>query len=169
MLNFGPQVQIPHYVLGHIYIYADGHKVNPDIFHYFISFYSCITSISLFTHYFYFFSENFPIFVATPFTSKACHSDMALLILLPFGHPLSHASCGIKLYNMKISISEVGARTLHNHLPCHLLCVCLGINFPVCCVGSKQGPAMRSLAGYMWGQNIHLHFSPQWIDHHWGV
>ena len=45
------------------------------------------------------FSENFPIFPAILFTSKACHFDMALLILLPFKHPHSHASCRIKSYH----------------------------------------------------------------------
>ena len=44
------------------------------------------------------FSEIFPIFPAILFTSKACHFDMALLILLPFKRPRSHALCEIKLY-----------------------------------------------------------------------
>ena len=47
--------------------YAYMHKANPNIFRYFISFYSCFVRTS-----FLFFSENFPIFVATLFTSKAC-------------------------------------------------------------------------------------------------
>ena len=44
------------------------------------------------------FSNFFPIFPAILFTSKACHFDMALLILLPFKHPHSRTSCGIKSY-----------------------------------------------------------------------
>ena len=47
------------------------------------------------------FSEFFPIFPAILFTSKACHFDTALLILLPFKRPRSRASCGIKLYYMQ--------------------------------------------------------------------
>ena len=44
------------------------------------------------------FSKFFPIFLAILFTSKACHFDMALLILLPFKRPHSCTLCGIKLY-----------------------------------------------------------------------
>ena len=37
-------------LLGHICLYAYMHKVNPNIFRYFLRFYSCITFISLFAH-----------------------------------------------------------------------------------------------------------------------
>ena len=47
------------------------------------------------------FSEFFPIFLAILFTSKACHFDTALLILLLFKHPHSHVSCRIKSYHMQ--------------------------------------------------------------------
>ena len=39
-----------HLLLGHICLYAYMHKVNPNIFQYFLWFYSCITFISLFAH-----------------------------------------------------------------------------------------------------------------------
>ena len=45
------------------------------------------------------FSEIFPIFLAILFTSKACHFDTALLILLPFKRPHFRMLCGIKLYH----------------------------------------------------------------------
>ena len=48
-------------VLGHICLYAYMHKVNPNIFRYFLYFYSCITFISLFAHRSNFFS-NFSLF-----------------------------------------------------------------------------------------------------------
>ena len=67
-------------MLGHICLYAYMHKVNPNIFQYFLSFYFCITFISLFAHCSKKFSEFFPIFLAILFTSIACHFDMALLI-----------------------------------------------------------------------------------------
>ena len=40
---------------------------------------------------FQFFSEFFPIFLPIPFTSKACHFDTELLILLPFKCPGRHS------------------------------------------------------------------------------
>ena len=65
------------------------------------------------------FSKIFPIFLAILFTSKACHFDMALLILLPFKHPHSRTSCGIKSYHTQhthahldaLSRVEAGAET----------------------------------------------------------
>ena len=85
-------------MLGHICLYAYMHKVNPNIFRYFLWFYSCITFISLLAHRSNFFFKFFPIFLAILLTSKACHFDTALLILLPFKRPRSRASCGIKSY-----------------------------------------------------------------------
>ena len=52
-------------LLEHLCLYAYMHEVNPNIFWYFLSFYLCITFLSLFTHCFYFF-WNFPYF--------CCHS-----------------------------------------------------------------------------------------------
>ena len=66
--------------------YAYMHKVNPNIFPHFLSFYLCITSFHC-SHAIPIFSEIFPIFLPILFTSKACHFDMALLVLLPFKHP----------------------------------------------------------------------------------
>ena len=43
----------------------------------------------------------FPIFPAILCTSKACHFDTALLILLPFECPCSCMSCRIKSYYMQ--------------------------------------------------------------------
>ena len=90
-----------HILLGHICLYAYMNKVNPNIFWYFLWFYSCITFISLFAHHSNFFSKIFPIFPAILLTSKAYHFDTALLILLLFKHPHSHTSCGIKSYHMQ--------------------------------------------------------------------
>ena len=45
-----PQEGPPKSLLGHICLYAYMHKVNPNIFRYFLWFYSCITFISLFSH-----------------------------------------------------------------------------------------------------------------------
>ena len=51
------------------------------------------------------FSEIFPIFPAILFTSKACHFDTALLILLPFKCLHSHALCRIKSYHTQCTHS----------------------------------------------------------------
>ena len=48
-------------LLGHICLYAYMHKINPNIFRYFLRFYSCITFISLFAHRSNFF-RIFPYF-----------------------------------------------------------------------------------------------------------
>ena len=62
----------------------------------------CLHTVPIFPN---FFSKIFPIFLAILFTSKACHFDTALLILLLFKHPHSHALCGIKWYYMQCARS----------------------------------------------------------------
>ena len=68
-----------------IYIYMKSIQIYFGIFFHFI----CVLLSCHCLHIISIFSEIFPIFVATLFTLKACHLDMALLILLPFRHPLS--------------------------------------------------------------------------------
>ena len=66
--------------------------------------YISVFSLILFLYHFHFtvhtpfqFFPNFSLFfLAILFTSKACHFDMALLILLPCKRPHSHAPCRIK-------------------------------------------------------------------------
>ena len=70
---------------------------------YFSIFFDFIVAFHLFhcSHTVTIFLIFFPIFLAILFTSKACHFDMAPLILLLFKHLHSHVLCGIKLYHMQ--------------------------------------------------------------------
>ena len=83
--------------------YAYMHICTKSIQIYFSIFFDFILVLLSFhcSHTVLIFSEFFPIFLAILFTSKACHFDMALLILLLFKCPHSCASCGIKSYYMQ--------------------------------------------------------------------
>ena len=97
------------------------------------------------------FSEFFPIFVAVLFISKSLSFQHGTLICFCLGAhiPVHHAES--------------------NSIIC-IACAHLGTNFLACWMKSKQRASYEiiSLDGVYVGSNTHLHFSPQWVDHHWG-
>ena len=103
-------------LLGHICLYAYMHKVNPNIFQYFLWFYSCITFISLFAHHSNFFWIS-PYFCCCSIHLKKPVISTWHSYLLPFRCLHSHMSCKIKLYNtgcvhpFRCQISCVSNRT----------------------------------------------------------
>ena len=86
-----------NHLLGHICLYAYMHKVNPNIFRYFLWFYSCITFIHC--------SHTVPIFPKFYSLQKPVTLTRHCWFLLPFKHPCSCASCGIKLYYTQCACS----------------------------------------------------------------
>ena len=74
-------------LLRHIHICTRSIQIYFCIFFPFI----CVSSSFHCSHTIPIFSEFFPIFLPILFTSKACHFNMALLILLPFKCPGRHS------------------------------------------------------------------------------
>ena len=74
-------------VLRHMHICTRSIQIYFRIFFHFI----CVSPSFHCSHAIPIFSEIFPIFLPILFTSKACHFDMALLILLLFKRPGRHS------------------------------------------------------------------------------
>ena len=74
-------------MLRHMHICTRSIQICFHIFFHFI----CVLLSFHCLHIIPIFSEIFPIFLPIPFTLKACHFDMALLILLPFKRPGQHS------------------------------------------------------------------------------
>ena len=114
-------------MLRHIYICTRSIQIYFRIFFHFI----CVSLSFHCSHIISIFSEIFPIFLPILFTPKACHFDMALLILLPFKHPGRHllwikASMGPKDHNtqghtiqdqVELFLIILLPITFHNHFP----------------------------------------------------
>ena len=129
------------HLLRHMHICTRSIQIYFCIFFHFI----CVLLFFHCSHIIPIFSEIFPIFLPILFTSKACHFDMALLILLPFKRLgwHSHRHLGQHYYIIKTrALSGIKTMTGYDFISWNWVYV---------------------------GWDIHLHSPPQCSDNHWGV
>ena len=127
-------------LLEHICLYAYMHKVNPNIFRYFLQFYSCITFISLFAHRSNFF-RNFPYF--------SCH--FIHFKSLSFWH-------GTVNFCFRLSARVPTRRAESNYI----------IRNARAHLGTLSGVEAGAETGYMRVETPTRIFPPQCSDSHWG-